>query len=451
MSALCRIFCLNWKNNSDATCPKYFCNHIIGMKALFFLRHYNDIDHVTPVIYKWIKSGHQCDVVLIGAHKFRRDFRIKYLSQLEGVRVAHIRELFSLTEYIKWRLQMLLLTRNVRRIKVIGSLVAALAERYDEKKREPLWRYTAEFLLTRCFGEAGKGIVAFDWIERNSVICVEWVEVVIATAKGRGLGTVSLPHGDSPHASQLIRRGERHLKPDITFSAAKIFDKVVVPNELCSVRFRPFLQENQIAVLGSPRYCEEWLKILSGLMPPSPLVRSDSRLKIVMFLRKANFTTFWEEVGEVVHMIAEFPGVELIIKPHTRSGWKQSLTKDSTIKQLPNVKIAGDDAHSVHLMNWSDVIIDLATSVVFEAVRAKKPVLAADYLIAARSAVAYYMPETELKCRDDVYEKINGFLTHGCHSFYVEEHRQRFLKEMLDVPDADVLPRYVALLEQTTC
>lgn len=419
------------------------------MKALFFLRHYNDIDHVTPVVYKWIQSGHQCDVVLIGSTKFRNDFRVQYLSQLPGVRVAHIRELLAWMDYIKWRLQMLLLTRNVRRIKIIGGLVTKIAERFDEKEREPLWRHTAEFLLSRSFGDYNQGVVAFDWIERNSVICVEWVEVVVAMAKNRGLGTVSLPHGDSPHASQLIRRGERFKEPDVTFSAATIFDRVVVPNELCAIRFRPFMSENQLAVLGSPRYCEEWLKILAGLMPPSPLVRSDSRLKIVMFLRKANFTTFWEEVGEVVHMIAQFPGVEMIIKPHTRSGWKQSLTKDSSIRQLPNVRVAGDDAHSVHLMNWSDVIIDLATSVVFEAVRARKPVLAADYLIAARSAVAYYMPETELKCRDDVYEHIKNFLEYGCDSFYVEEHRQRFLREMLDFPDANVLPRYVALLEQS--
>ena len=418
------------------------------MKALFFLRHYNDIDHVTPVVYKWIQSGHQCDVVLIGSNKFRRDFRVQYLSHLSGVRVAHIRELFSWVKYLKWRLQMLMLTRNVRRIPIIGRLAEKLADRFDESKRMPLWQDTAGSLLNRCFGDSGKGVVAFDWIERNSVICVEWVEVVVEMAQSRGLGTVSLPHGDSPHASQLIRRGERRVEPDVTFSAAKIFDKVVVPNELCATRFRPFLDDGKLAVLGSPRYREEWLKILAGLMPPSPLVRSISRPKIVMFLRKANFTTFWEEVGEVVHMIAGFPDVELIIKPHTRSGWKQSLTKDSTIKQLPNVSVASDDAHSVHLMNWSDVIIDLATSVVFEAVRAKKPVLAADYLIAARSAVAFYMPETELRCRDDVYEKIKHFLAQGFDDFYVEEHRQRFIREMLDFPDDNVLPRYVGLLEQ---
>ena len=125
------------------------------------------------------------------------------------------------------------------------------------------------------------------------------------------------------------------------------------------------------------------------------------------------------------------------------------MTKDNSIKQLPNVSIAGDDAHSAHLMHWSDVIIDLATSVVFEAVRVKKPVLAADYLIAGRSTVADYMPETELRCRDDVYEKISNFLANGCDSFYVEENRQRFLKEVLDGPDENVLSRYVVLLEKS--
>jgi CDP-glycerol glycerophosphotransferase (TagB/SpsB family) len=188
---------------------------------------------------------------------------------------------------------------------------------------------------------------------------------------------------------------------------------------------------------------------LNEILPPSPIKRSNSRLKIVMFLRKANFTTFWEEVAEVVHLIAEFPGTEIIIKPHTRSGWKQSLTKEKSIKQLPNVSIADDNAHSAHLMNWADVIIDLATSVIFEAVRTKKPVLAADYLIAGRSTVACYMPETELRCRDDVYEKIHHFLNNGCDDFYVEAHRQRFLQEMLDVPDENVLQHYVTLLEES--
>ena len=416
------------------------------MKALFFLRHYNDIDHITPVIFKWVDSGHCCDVVLIGNAQFMKDFRIEFLSKLSGVRVVHIRKLLPLLEFIRWRFQMLLLVRSSH-YSFLGPLVKSLAQIYDFRRREPNWRRTAERLLEYSFKGTGEGIVTFDWIERNSAICVEWVEVIVSMARTMGLGTVSLPHGDSPHASQLIRRGEWVLKPDTSFSAAGMFDKVVVPNELCSKRFRSLLDDNKIMVMGSPRYCDEWLAKLDELLPPSPLIRSDSRLKIVMFLRKANFTTFWEEVSEIVQMIAAFPDVELMIKPHTRGGWKQSLTKDTTLRQLPNVTMVNDNVHSAHLMKWADVIIDLATSVVFEAVKAKKPVMAADYLHASRSAIAIYMPETELRCRDDVYNRIKQFLSVGCDSFYVEEHRQHFLKEMIDVGGVDVLSRYVALLE----
>jgi hypothetical protein len=416
------------------------------MKALFFLRHYNDIDHITPVISKWIESGHVCDVVLIGNAKFLDDYRIEFLSKLDGARVAHIRELLPPLEFLKWRLQMLLLTSSLRRL-LTGPLVDALTRFYDDRRRQPIWRSTANRLLERTFKEMDGGVVVFDWITKNSPICFEWVETVVSIARAKGYGTASLPHGDSPHVSQLIRHHEWSLKPDTSFSAAEMFDKLVVPNELCATRFRPFLDDQSIAVLGSPRYCDEWLEKLAKLSPASALTRTGSQLKVVLFLRKSDFTTFWEEVIEVVCMLAAFPGVELVIKPHTRGGWKQSLTKNAFVRRLRNVSVAKDNVHSIHLMNWADVIIDLATSVVFEAIKAKKPVLAADYLHAGRSAQAHYMPETELRCRDDVYRRIEEFLSNGYDSFYVEKHRQRFINEMLHAGGPDVLPRYVALLE----
>ena len=419
------------------------------MKALFFLRHYNDIDHITPVVAKWSESGHYADVVLLGHAKFLNDYRIKYLGSLDRVRIAHIRELLPSLEFLQWRLQTFLLIRGVRRIFLVGKLAEMLARKYDARKREPIWRSTAERLLKRTFADTDEGVIAFDWVTSVSPVPIEWIETIVTMAKERKLGAVSLPHGDSPHANQLIRHHERAIKPNTLYADAKIFDKLVVPNELCAIRFRPFLSNQAIAVLGSPRYCDEWLNKLATLSPPPRLnTNPDTRLRIVMFLRKREFTTFWEEVRIIVDMIAAFPGVELVIKPHTRGGWRQPLTDNASLRHLPNVSVAEDSVHSISLMNWADVIIDLATSVVFEAVKAKKPVLAADYLHAGRSALAHFMPETELKCRDDVYKLIDRFLTTGCDNFYVEEHRQRFINEMLHVGGADVLPRYVALLEE---
>lgn len=415
-------------------------------KALFFLRHYNDIDHITPVIAKWVESGNRCDIVLLRKAKLNDDFRIQFLSTLKGVRITRLSEILPLHEFVAWQLQTLLLNQRLRR-SFLGTWIDALARKFDRQKRMRVWNAVSNRLLNRSFSDLTSGVVVFDWITQNSPVCLEWVGSIVSMAHERGLSAVSLPHGDSPHASQLIRHGEWRMGPDDMYSAGRIFDKLVVPNLLCAKRFQPFMNDASLAVLGSPRYCDEWLSRLKTIIPPSPLIRSDSRLKISFFLRKNDFTIFWEEIGEVIHLIAAIPGTELVIKPHTRGGWRQSLTRDKTLLKLQNVRVAEDNVHSTHLMDWADVMIDLATSVVFEAIKAKKPVLAADYLHAGRSTIAEYMPETELKCRDDVYIKINTFLHQGCDSFYIEAHHQRFIREIIDGPDADVLSRYVTLLE----
>lgn len=419
------------------------------MKALFLLRHYNDIDHITPVIVRWVESNHSCDVVLIGNPKFLQDYRIQFLSTLSGVVVTLIRKQLPALLFIKWRAQTLILGRGLRRT-ILRPIADLLISMLSIDLRQQIWQAVTWKLLRFSFANEEAGVVVFDWITKDSPVALEWVETVVAMAHSMGFGAVSLPHGDSPHSSQLIRHGEWRLQPNDLYAAGRIFDRLVVPNELCAQRFRPFINERALAVLGSPRYCDEWLAKLKTLLPPSPLGHDAVHLKIVLFLRKNEFTIFWEEVGEVVHMISAFPGVTLMIKPHTRGGWKQSFTSNSALRKLANVHIADDDVHSAHLLAWADVIIDLATSVAFEAIKAGKPVLAADYLHAGRSAVADYLPETALWCRDDIYQKIDHFLTHGCGHFYNETHRRRFLREMIDGPDTDVLSRYVQLLEELT-
>lgn len=420
-----------------------------SMKALFFLRHYNDIDHIVPVIYKWLECGHHGDIILLGNKIFAHDYRIEFLRGYENIRVCHISELMPWSQWLSWRLHMRLLNSRLQR-SIIGPLINTAASLLGGKRRTIVWQETSQRLLDWGFSGHDKGVVVFDWITRFSPVSLEWVQTVVSTAHTMRLGAVSLPHGDSPHISHLIRRGEWRLKEaNPMYAAGCLFDQLVVPNELCARRFRPFMENQQLAVLGSPRYCDEWLAQLAAIRLPAPPVLNQGLLNIVVFLRKSEFTIFWEEVSEVVRMLAAMPGIEVVIKPHTRGGWRQWLTKDISLRRLTNVTVAGGEIHSMHLINWGHVMIDLATSVVFEAVKANKPVLAADYLHAGCSTIAAYMPETELRCRDDVYNHINKFLNEGCQNFYISEHRQRFIKEMIDGSESqNVLGRYVALLQQ---
>lgn len=416
------------------------------VKALFFLRHYNDIDHITPVIDQWVRKGHECDVVLIGEGHFRDDYRIAYLASLERVRLAHLDEILARGDLARMRVQKIMLNRYFRAA-VPGLVTRALERVLDPDERTGFWQQVADTLLQRTFAEGEAGVVCFDWISSNSVLPFEFVEQAVSLARERGLGSVSLPHGDSPHANFLVREDELKIEPRQKFAAARIFDRVVVPNELCASRYRPFLEPEKIAVLGSPRYCDEWMERLAGLLPANPLTPDPDRFKLVLFLRKRDFSIFWDEVQRVIRMLAAFPGLELIVKAHTRGGWRQPLSRNPALRHLGNVRFVGSKIHSSHLLEWADAVMDIATSVSFESVKKRQPVLAADYLHAGLSTVGAYCPECVLDCRDDAYTKVERLINDGCDGFYVEAHRQKFLDEITDVPDADVLPRFVGLLE----
>ena len=141
---------------------------------------------------------------------------------------------------------------------------------WPAEKRMQFWNKLAELLLTTAFNKNVEGAVVFDWISQKSTLPSEFVRCVISLSRHYGHTSISLPHGDSPHFSELIRNHEFRIEPQDKYAYSDIFDYIVCPNELCAKRYRPFIDESKIKVLGSPRFNDEWLRILHGLLP-SPI------------------------------------------------------------------------------------------------------------------------------------------------------------------------------------
>ena len=54
-------------------------------KAVFFLRHNNDIDHIVPVLYKWLSTENvPTDIIITTKQDFLEDF-ISFSSELSKV------------------------------------------------------------------------------------------------------------------------------------------------------------------------------------------------------------------------------------------------------------------------------------------------------------------------------------------------------------------------------
>jgi hypothetical protein len=298
--------------------------------------------------------------------------------------------------------------------------------------------------------EVAPDVICFDWIMSTSSAAVPVAQRAASIARQRKIPILSLPHGDSPHFNEMIAIDDLNFSWRQIYSTGAMFDAVVVPNELCAKRYRSFMSEDQIHILGSPRYNNDWLKVIDGLTPTYDFGPHDS-LNIVLFLRSPQYPIFWQEVVRTIRMLVGRPGVKLVVKHHTRPSGADPLRPfydELEQSPIPNLRFAFDETHSGSLLRWSDVVMDVATSVSFEAVKANKPVLAMEYLHAGYSTIARYIPATEMRCRDDVIEILLRIATRGADGFYRKRDRLHFIDEMIDVPDRDVLPRYVKFLER---
>src|SRR5439155_14332835 len=123
------------------------------MRAVFFLRHYNDIDHITPVMYEWMKSGHAAIAVVYSTPEYLKDYRLQFLSQFQAFSLHYIDEFLSDTALHRKR-------QIVEAPRTDVPKDVRIAELYDES------------VLSSVFDAHALDIVCFDWIMSTSAAAV---------------------------------------------------------------------------------------------------------------------------------------------------------------------------------------------------------------------------------------------------------------------------------------
>lgn len=410
-------------------------------RVVFFMRAYNDIDHLTPVIHHWLTTTDiPATVVMRGAHTLLHDYRLDLLRPFDQLTIHHILDLKAAFDgHPPPPSRAVVAMSKVRRR--LG--ITAAPPDAPDWQTDPAF---VAFLLDTLFQNAERGLVVFDWMA-NPTANRRFAEAVIAAARERGYGNVSLPHGDSPYYNRIFKHEHIDYHDDAHY-AGNPMDVVVVPNPLTARRYTPFRDAAALRVLGSPRYNRTWMATLAPLLPTYHHPNYDGKLKAVLFLRNAVFPIFWAEVVQAIRLIAQFPDVCLVVKHHTRAGNRDGELAALATLDLPNVEIVYNDTHSGSLLAWADVALDLGTSISFEAIMTEKPLLSLDYLHANISTTAHYLPDTAMRCKDDLYDAITTLRHDPTHRHYTDAEREGFIAQMVEYPDGDVLPRYVALLRE---
>lgn len=296
--------------------------------------------------------------------------------------------------------------------------------------------------------DQGRTCIAFDWLHQKMDKEIFWAQSLVTFARDLKIPMVCLPHGDHCHTGNMLRFNE--ISPEATslYSPVSMFDSLVVPNRHCGFRYQKFQPAEQIQVLGSPRYNSEWLETLSKIAPEFVVPEAEGKNKILLFLRNTFYPIFWEEIYWTIELIAQFKSNYLVVVPHTRDdGWENLVAcYPSLAQKKSNYTCIEEGVYSGSIIKWADVVIDIGTSVVFEAIMREKIVICAEYLHATRSIVSKYIPDSIVLCRDELYDKLATIQSEPSRKFYSGHDANFFISDMVHVPDEKVLDRYVKFL-----
>ena len=418
---------------------------------LFFIRHFNDIDHITPVVWKMKQDNRPVAVYCINPkYDIHNDYRLTFLKE-QGIVVESIYHAFSQKLNMLHHAMRFLFLWFFAKGKRLNShnqenpLVLLLSQRGQlvmELIGYKLYKLTRKIFYNKNWAhyileQSGAQILCFDHIIHNQYV----VAVLMRAAKEMSIPTIALPHGVYLYTNNYYKP-----KSSVTQRFCKFnhFNYVVVQNYLRkNVLVRSGIGEEKIFVLGSARFCEEWIEQNKKILPR--MINSNGKnaekLKILFLASKPQCRVDMERMLNTFDILSNLSDIELMVKPHTRMGVNPYL--------FDNLPIASaSDVATAELCEWADVVLVIGTSVMIEALMQGKPVLYLKYLHANIMLFEECGACWTIHNEAELENAIQSLRAKQDNVPYTEENVNRFLSEAVygSRTKRDVLRDYVQFI-----
>jgi hypothetical protein len=277
--------------------------------------------------------------------------------------------------------------------------------------------------------ESRAQLLCFDHIFPSRYV----VNVLLEAAKEKSILTLALPHGVYLYTNEAYKAGTSARQ---RFHKFNRFDYVIVQNHLRKdVLVRSGITREKIVVLGSARFCGEWIAQNRTILPRMIESNSQSeRLKVVFMVSKPHCRI------DIERMLNTFE----MIKPHTRTGTNSSLFANLTLPNASNIL-------TPELCEWADVVLVIGSSVITEALMQEKPVLYLKYLHANTMLFEECGACWTINGEAELKNALQSFGNERMEVPYGDENVNRFLSEVVygGRNKRDVLDDYVQFI--TNC
>jgi hypothetical protein len=313
-------------------------------------------------------------------YDLQRDYRLQFLKQL-GIEVSYIFDEFVHTLGLQYGIIRFIgktcfnvvnkLDHHSRSsIPGIVATVRRIAQKIGKKSFKRSRAHFYNLAWARDFLEqSGAQVLCFDHINPDRFIA----EIFLTAAAEKSIPTIALPHGVFIYTNNFVRIGSDEADRYDKFNR---FDYIITQNELRkNVLARAGVHAEKIFVMGSARYCNEWMAQNKKILPRTmkKAAENSGRLKAVFMTTRFAYKIDVKRLLNTFDLLAGFEGIEMVVKPHTRTG-----NEAKVYENIPLTNVA--EFSSVELCDWADVVLVIGSSILIEPLKQGKPVLYLKYL-----------------------------------------------------------------------
>lgn len=225
-------------------------------------------------------------------------------------------------------------------------------------------------------------------------------------AHARGIPVVSLPHGHSTKTSLVPSAHVREVAAShggkLPFADRDSYAAYV----FCSDYHRRVIVENSTMsgdnaqVWGSTRFSREWVEKLYSLSSPAD-IDSGLRRRVLVFLPKWHNSIDRAATLDLLRALGREPQLHVAVAGHLRA--KDSTLSEAEIDELSrldSLDFVGASWTSTQLISWCEVLIDVDSSIAFDALRLGRLYVRPKYLQSDEVTTIYDELGGALQARD---------------------------------------------------
>jgi hypothetical protein len=287
--------------------------------------------------------------------------------------------------------------------------------------------------------ESGAQLLCFDHIFPSRYV----VSALLEVAKEKSIPTLALPHGVYLYTNEAYKAGTSSRQ---RFHKFNRFDYIIVQNHLRKdVLVRSGITREKIVVLGSARFCDEWIAQNMKILPRIIGSNSQSKkLRVVFMVSKPHCRVDIERTLKTFDLLSRFGEIEVMIKPHTRTVLNGRLFANLKLPNAANIL-------TPELCEWADVVLVIGSSVITEALMQEKPVLYLKYLHANTMLFEECGACWTIQTEAELEQALQSLQKKSMDLPYGDENVNRFLSEVVygGRNKRDVLGDYVQFI--TSC